>query len=177
MDIRLQNIILCQIDRCFPPQTTGRPRTDHTQILTDIFHILWTGAPWRSLRSPVNFRTVHKHFMLWARAGVFEKAYKIATRLQRRPGRYHTFHAIDTSFVKNVYGRDCIGANPTDREIRGLRRCQNEDCKLFHNRDLNAAKNIGINFARLMSDQDPIRSHTNEDLVFAETDRDLDSLS
>ena len=32
--------------------------------------------------------------------------------MQRRKPRYHV---TDTSFVKNIYGRDMVGRNPTDR--------------------------------------------------------------
>ena len=35
--------------------------------------------------------------------------------------------------------------------IRGLRICQNEDCKLPQNRDRTAASNIGLQFTRLFA--------------------------
>ena len=44
--------------------------------------------------------------------------------------------------------------------IRGLRVCQNEDCKQFINRDRLGAFNIGRNFERLFAGQAPLRSHT-----------------
>ena len=53
-----------------------------------------------------------------------------------------------------------------DKKIRGLRRCTQRDCMLPLNRDKNGATNIGTNFTRLMSDQPPIRSMTDEDLAF-----------
>ena len=43
------------------------------------------------------------------------------------------------------------------KEIRGLRRCQNEECKLPLNRDKNGATNIGYNFQRLFKGENPIR--------------------
>ena len=49
------------------------------------------------------------------------------------------------------------------RKIRGLRRCTQRDC-IPLNRDKNGATNIGTNFIRLMSDQAPIRSMTEDDL-------------
>ena len=52
------------------------------------------------------------------------------------------------------------------RKIRGLRRCTRRDCMIPLNRDKNGATNIGTNFARLMADQPPIRSMTDEDLAF-----------
>jgi hypothetical protein len=50
--------------------------------------------------------------------------------------------------------------------IRGLRICQNEDCKLPQNRDRTGASNIGLQFTRLFTGQGPIRSMTAEDLEF-----------
>ena len=53
----------------------------------------------------------------------------------------------------------------TDRgkEIRGLRVCQNEDCKLFQNRDRAAALNIGLQFGRLFQGRGPLRKMTQEE--------------
>ena len=51
-------------------------------------------------------------------------------------------------------------------KIRGLRRCQNEECTLPLNRDKNGATNIGTNFSRLFAGQPPIRSMSDEDLAF-----------
>lgn len=51
-------------------------------------------------------------------------------------------------------------------KIRGLRRCQNEECILPVNRDKNGATNIGTQFMRLMRGQGPIRAMTDEDLEF-----------
>jgi hypothetical protein len=50
--------------------------------------------------------------------------------------------------------------------IRGLRICQNEDCKLPQNRDRTGASNIGLQFMRLLTGRGPIRSMTAEDLEF-----------
>tara|TARA_B110001450_G_scaffold29852_1_gene25999 strand:+ start:12859 stop:14487 length:1629 start_codon:yes stop_codon:yes gene_type:complete len=52
------------------------------------------------------------------------------------------------------------------KKIRGLRRCTQRDCMIPLNRDKNGATNIGTNFTRLMADQPPIRSMTDEDLAF-----------
>lgn len=52
------------------------------------------------------------------------------------------------------------------KKIRGLRRCKERDCMIPINRDKNGATNIGTNFTRLLSEQPPIRSMTDEDLAF-----------
>ena len=115
MDTRLRTIILNQVKEHFPRNKNGRTRTDAELILTQIQHVLWTGAPWRSLATNVSFQTIHRHFMSWARCGVFKKAYETAIKLMRRPGRRREYHCIDTTFIKNIYGMDCKGRNPTDR--------------------------------------------------------------
>ena len=55
------------------------------------------------------------------------------------------------------------GPHPTmrrgdGREIRGLRVCQNEECKLIQTRDRTGALNIGVQFGRLLQGQGPIRA-------------------
>ena len=50
--------------------------------------------------------------------------------------------------------------------IRGLRICQNEDCKLPQNRDRTGASNIGLQFTRLFAGYGPIRNMTTEELEF-----------
>ena len=56
------------------------------------------------------------------------------------------------------------------KTIRGLRRCQNEECTanggLPLNRDKNGAINIGTNFRRFFEDKALIRSMTDEDIAF-----------
>ena len=63
------------------------------------------------------------------------------------------------------------GAHPTlktktNREIRGLRVCQHEGCGLLQNRDRTGATNIGVQFARLVRGQPPLRPMSGEELEF-----------
>ena len=82
--------------------------------------MLWSGCPWRALRPKcASYQTVHRYFSIWSGAEIFKKAYEIAYKLQRRPvRRKQRLHCIDSSFVKNIYGRDCVGRNPTDRDMK-----------------------------------------------------------
>ena len=52
------------------------------------------------------------------------------------------------------------------RKIRGVRVCQNEECRLPQNRDRTGAANIGLQFCRLYEGKSPIRTMTDEDLEF-----------
>ena len=54
----------------------------------------------------------------------------------------------------------------TNKTIRGLRVCQNEDCGLLLNRDKLGARNIGLQFQRLLAGQGPIKPLSDEDLEF-----------
>lgn len=53
---------------------TGRPPSDRRKMLSGIFWILGTGAPWRDL--PERFgpwQTVYDHFRNWRKSGVFAR--------------------------------------------------------------------------------------------------------
>jgi transposase len=114
MDIRAQTAILCAVQKLLPAKTEGRPRSNPTEMLDGMCYILWIGAPWRSLGS--RFSTIHGTFIRWSRARVFEQAYRALLKLDRRTtSRKNRFACIDSTFVKNVYGRDCVGRNPIDR--------------------------------------------------------------
>ena len=54
--------------------------------------------------------------------------------------------------------------NSQNREIRGLRVCQDESCKSHLNRDANASRNIAMQFKLLFEDKGTIRTLTTEDI-------------
>ena len=123
MDVRLRTIILCLVKKHFPVSNIGRRRIEPEFVLDELLHILWTGCPWRSLQTTrSSYQTVHRHFITWTQRHIFREAYSIAYKLQNRPTRRNLrFQCIDASFVKNIYGRDCIGRNPTDRGRNGTK--------------------------------------------------------
>ena len=110
----VKSILLATANAFAPPEKLGRPRTDHGLLIDTFIRVLRTGMPWRDVRD-VDFRTAHRHFILWARGGIFEKTYRRLLALCNRRKRDGTFLAIDTTFVKNVFGTDVLGRNPTDR--------------------------------------------------------------
>ena len=114
MSALLRNTILLVASKRFPVHKVGRPRVEHSQLLDVFSRVLWTGMPWRAV-TDMDFRTAHRHFITWARAGVFETAYRRLQRLARRRTRHGAYLALDTTFIKSVYGMDTIGPNPTDR--------------------------------------------------------------
>ena len=60
--------------------------------------------------------------------------------------------------TKTVRTKD--GLSTRNYPIRGLRVCQNEECKQFMNRDRLGAFNIGRNFERLFRGDSPLRNLT-----------------
>ena len=110
----VKSILTATANTVVPPKRMGRPRIDNGLLIDTFLRVLRTGMPWRDVRD-VDFRTAHRHFISWARAGIFEKAYRRLLAFSNRRKRDGTFLAIDTSFVKNVFGTDVVGRNPTDR--------------------------------------------------------------
>lgn len=100
----------------------GRPQSDPRIVLSGIFYIMSTGAQWRNLPDyygPTS--TVHGRFMIWVRAGVFdkilEKSIEVATGHLGMPEAFQA----DTAFSKAPFAQ-CGGKNPTDRAKNGVKK-------------------------------------------------------
>ena len=116
-----ERLVLQQAERVAPPAQVGRPRqlTD-ADALAQIFRVLRTGMQWREIDSSHHFTTVFRRMQLWSTRGVFRTAYANALRTYRRlypPSRY----CVDSSYVKNRYGRRGLGRNHTDRGRKALK--------------------------------------------------------
>lgn len=111
-----RNLIRIEVARCFPPQCKGRHRKlQFDDALDCIFLLVRTGMQWREVRpSTASHITVFKTMHAWMQKSVFETAYKRLIHLYERK-RKSRYYCIDSTYVKNVYGRDCTGRNPTDR--------------------------------------------------------------
>lgn len=82
-------------------------------ILERIFYVCRTGCQWCQLHvEGSSYKTVYHHFNIWSKARIFEDAFYA---LNRARTSVEGSLVVDTSFVKNVYGRDIVGRNPTDR--------------------------------------------------------------
>jgi len=85
------------------------------ETLQKIFYVCKTGCQWRAIEGMdgVSCKTVYYWFRKWSKARVFEHAFY---NLVHAYGNV-TFNPLvcDTSFVKNVFGHDVVGRNPTDR--------------------------------------------------------------
>ena len=108
-------IIVQKANLLDPPHQKGRPRVlENESALQYMFQVCRTGMQWREVHSTVSYTTIFRTMHRWAKCGVFEEAYKKVLEVYKHiqpPTRY----CIDSTFVKNAYGRTCVGRNPTDR--------------------------------------------------------------
>ena len=111
-----KELVRVEIERQFPHRLRGRPvLLTFDDAYQSILFVMRTGMQWRSLTpKTASYITVFKTMHRWMDNHVFEIAYQKLLRLYRRQRR-PKFYCIDSSHVKNVYGRDCIGRNHADR--------------------------------------------------------------
>lgn len=96
----------------------GRPRIFALDYVLDrISFVLRTGCQWTNL--PVengSWKTIYHYFSQWSKQHLFERAFHDLLKYYlRRRGGLSKNVVVDTSFVKNVWGRDCLGKSPVDR--------------------------------------------------------------
>jgi transposase len=96
---------------------TGRPKALTVDYLIDrIRFVLRTGCQWYHL--PVengSWQTVYRYFSLWSRQRVFEKTFDHLVHFYVKRHGLSSELVADTSFVKNICGRDCLGKSSVDR--------------------------------------------------------------
>ena len=104
-----KTLLRVQVQQSFPTQTRGRPtKLTFNDAYDDILRVIRTGMQWRQLRpKDVSHITVFKTMHKWVSANVFETAYRNLLRLYKRKRRPR-YYCIDSSFIKNIYGTDCI---------------------------------------------------------------------
>ena len=121
LSLVFKNILLQTVDRLCPSKRTGRPKTlGDEEALDCIFKVLRTGMQWREIEASVSYATVHRRMTAWNERGVFENAYKkaLATYKKLNPT---TRYCIDSTYVKNRFGQECVGRNHTDRGRKALK--------------------------------------------------------
>lgn len=95
----------------------GRPRKIPFSYIVDrILYVLSSGCQWSQLHvSGCSWQTIHGYFTKWSKASLFNNAYDDLLRVYRKIRPRSMTLITDTSFVKNVYGQDCVGPSPFDR--------------------------------------------------------------
>lgn len=95
----------------------GRKRADPRRTLEGILYVLSTGCQWNAVpRCYGAGSTIHRYFQTWARAGVFERAWKAGIKAWlEQEGLPVNWQAIDGAITKAPLGGAATGPNPTDR--------------------------------------------------------------
>lgn len=115
----LLNHILCFSSKNSVPcdRIIGRPRSvPFSYILDRVLYILSTGCQWSALPvSGCSWKTIYHYFSLWSKNHLFQHAYHDLVRVYLKIRPRSPIRIIDTSFVKNVFGKNCVGPSPFDR--------------------------------------------------------------
>lgn len=111
----LQRYMASLVRTHFPPQKRGRPpKLNVEDALEMLFDLMRTGKQWREVRGHISYSSLNKYFHKWKDAGLFTTLY--CQMLRRYKRRYKTeFYCIDSTYVKNLFGVEGMGRNPTDR--------------------------------------------------------------
>jgi len=79
-----------------PNKPRGVARVDDRRVISGIFYILRTGAPWRDLPERYGpYTTVYNRYNRWARQGVWLRVFETLAA-----GSPKSLHLIDTSIVR-----------------------------------------------------------------------------
>ncbi len=96
---------------------SGRYRKlSYEYILDRIIFVLVTGCQWTKLEvENGSWKTVYHYFSVWSKANLFEYAYQDILSVYSKTRGLSEELIVDTSFIKNVFGRNCVGPSPFDR--------------------------------------------------------------
>ena len=116
LTIEAKNELLKRVLEIDIPFSKGRSRKfTAVQTLERILYVCRTGCQWSQLPLPscISYKTAHRRFMFWSKKRVFEDAFKNLSSMYLRNNINGLI--VDASFIKNVFGRELIGSNHTDR--------------------------------------------------------------
>jgi hypothetical protein len=88
-------------------------------IIEGILRICKTGIQYSfSEYKGISPSVLKYHFYKWSTANFFDKCWKHIYNEYQKMIKYNTnlrYLSIDTTFIKSMNGKDCVGSNPTDR--------------------------------------------------------------
>jgi putative transposase len=101
----------------------GRPPADNRAVINGIWHVLWTGCQWKSIRKEwfgVSSSVLHERFQTWQQQGLFEKLFKVIVKYYAREhGIGWKWQSVDSMMSAAPLGGAKTGRNPTDRGKSG----------------------------------------------------------
>ena len=100
----------------------GRPAKPARQVFEAVMYVLRTGCQWKALPKERfgSASAVHKRFLEWERAGVFEALWKAGlAEYDQMEGIAWRWQSIDGAMLKAPLAQEAVGPNPTDRGKKG----------------------------------------------------------
>jgi transposase len=96
----------------------GRPPKPARQVFEAVVYVLRTGCQWKALPKERfgSASAVHKRFLEWENAGVFEAIWKAGlAEYDQMEGIAWRWQSIDGAMFKAPLAKEAVGPNPTDR--------------------------------------------------------------
>lgn len=91
-----------------------RPKYTTEYYMEHIYYVLKTGIQWNNLICASHYTTIYKKFIKWNTENIFNKVYsELLTKYIHDTDITSTY--IDSTHIKNINGKDCIGLNHYDR--------------------------------------------------------------
>ncbi len=100
----------------------GRPPKPARQVFEAVMYVLRTGCQWKALPKERfgSASAVHKRFLEWEKAGVFEALWKAGlAEYDQMEGIAWRWQSIDGAMFKAPMAQEAVGPNPTDRGKKG----------------------------------------------------------
>jgi len=100
----------------------GRPPKPARQVFEAVVYVLRTGCQWKALPKERfgSASAVHKRFLEWEEAGVFEAIWKAGlAEYDQMEGIAWRWQSIDAAMFKAPLAQEAVGRNPTDRGKKG----------------------------------------------------------
>ena len=100
----------------------GRPAKPSRQVFEAVVFVLRTGCQWKALPKERfgSASAVHKRFLEWESAGVFEAMWKAGlAEYDQMEGIAWRWQSIDGAMFKAPLAQESVGPNPTDRGKKG----------------------------------------------------------
>jgi len=123
--VELENLIVIMIEKIKnryynKKKNVGRPvKINLEKIIKGILYVLHTGCQWKFVPTSYGPKsTIYYHYKKWTNDGIFSELWNTILLKYQEVNKYNTnltIESIDTTFIKSIYGKDCIGRNPTDR--------------------------------------------------------------
>ena len=100
----------------------GRPPKPARQVFEAVVYVLRTGCQWKALPKERfgSASAVHKRFLEWEDAGVFEAIWKAGlAEYDQMEGIAWRWQSIDGAMFKAPLAQEAVEPNPTDRGKKG----------------------------------------------------------